>query len=124
MSFLRLFLVSILFGGFTLAGMAKPLRVIRSGATVDNKFDYVKQDPGFFVNELVCRKPGNIECEWVQIGSPIPAIVSDVTSQIEAAILTGATGGSVSGEGYSGTWTGNVNDDGGIDFEANLEVDD
>lgn len=109
-----------------LDALAKPLKITRSGSKDGIHYDYVSQDPGFFVNKMNCRRPGAITCAWVRTSAQdahLTDVVDRVHLQIEAAILGGATSGTVSGPGYEGSWTGERNGAGSVDYEANLEVE-
>lgn len=106
--------------------LAKPLKVTRKGSKDGVHYDYVAQDPGFFVNKLNCRNPGAITCGWVSTSAQdahLTDVVEDVHQAVEAAILAGNTSGTLNGSGYTGTWTGQRNANGSVDYVADLEVD-
>jgi hypothetical protein len=114
------------FGLICLHVHAKPLKITRSGSANGTTYDFVQQDPGWFQNRLNCRKPGNINCSWVSTSEDngIAVIVDLLHQEIEAAVLSGSTSGSLSGAGFTGTWTGSVNEHGQADYTAELEVED
>lgn len=104
---------------------AKPLKVTRKGSKDGIHFDFVVQDPGFWRNELKCLKPGSILCSWVDVrGSNHSAVIKAIHEKIETAVLGGSTSGSISGEGYSGTWTGSLNQWGAVDYTFEGETED
>ncbi len=105
----------------------KPLKITRKGSSNGITYDYVRQDPGFFVNKLKCLKPGVIKCEWVSVGSPNDGVISqtcdDLNEIVSASVLSGNTSGSTGGDGYMATWTGSINSYGFADYEINVEFD-
>lgn len=106
---------------------AKPLKITRRGSANGKTYDYVKQDPGFFVNKLKCLKPGNITCAWVSTGSSEDEKISQTCSElhdlVSANILAGGGSGAISGDGYTATWTGSINEYGFADYEINVQFD-
>lgn len=106
---------------------AKPLKITRSGSANGNTYDYVKQDPGFFVDKLNCRKPGAIQCAWVTHGGEHDILIAQTCAELHSLvgpdILAGGTSGTVAGDGYVATWTGSINEYGFADYEINVQFE-
>lgn len=119
----------VLLGLPSLPLTAKPLKVIRSGSADGIHYDYVKQDPGWFKDELICRNEGTTKCAWLTLGEAdghFAEIVDLLHSEIEPMVMSGATSGTISGSvagySFSGTWTGSINSEGEADYEVNVDV--
>ncbi len=105
---------------------ARKLKITRSGSKDGQHYDYVSQEPGslFKPDKLVCRNPGAIACNWVKTGTndENQAIISEIHNEVYSLIMGGSTGGSISSNGYSGTWTGSINEWGQVDYVFEGEI--